>query len=116
MTPGSDGCALDCSDGGRLTNLFGGLRWLEGREAAGLAGLLKHGERGLGVATRLSGWFGTTEIRRSQEEEGRRAWDTCGSFSATGAGGLVKVWPRRRSLTGANKDDLLLLEAGCCSS
>lgn len=87
-----------------MTSLLGCLRWLGCRERAGLADLLKQGERGLGVATRLSPWLGAIEIRRIQGDESRREWDTCGSFSGTGAGGLVNVWPRRCSLTGANRD------------
>lgn len=91
-----------------MTNLLGALRWLGGRERAGLAGPLKFGERGLGLATRLPPpKFEAVEICRSHEDEGRRTCEKCDFFSATDAGGLVKVSSRKRSLTGVNNEDLL---------
>lgn len=91
-----------------MTSLLGALRWLGGRERAGLAGPLKFGERGLGLATRLSPTkFETVEICWSREDEGLRTCETCDFFSATGADGLLKVSPRKCSLTGVNKEDLL---------
>lgn len=87
-------CILACCEAGRLTNLFGNLRWLGECGNIGLSEPLNEGVVGL-LVVGLSLWYDTLDNRRSHPVDGRRPWPSVGesvdSCSGIRNGGLVRV-------------------------
>lgn len=104
------GWAFECWEDERFTSLLEALRWLDGRGSIGLEDPLKEGVTGL-LVDWLSVWKETVDSRRSQLVDGRRECDSVDGFAGPSSGirkgGLVNVWPRRRSLVALKDRDVL---------